>query len=493
MKAKKIFTCQKCGGQSAKWLGRCPECGEWNSFVEETYTTVPAGMAAEEASGGKGMTALRASLAVQSNMTLGAADGLEVIPAWGGAKKVSHSKPKKLAEISTDQTERNPTNYSELDRVLGGGVVGGSLVLIGGDPGIGKSTILMQALAGLGSKVLYVSGEESAQQIKIRAERLDISDDDFYILAENALETIIENIKKLKPNILIIDSIQTIFTNAVASAPGSVSQIRECCGKLMIVAKTLGVATFVVGHITKEGSIAGPKVLEHMVDTVLYFENSSSHTYRILRAVKNRFGSTNEIGVFEMVQGGLKEVSNPSELFLQERPQNSTGSVVVSAIEGSRPILVEVQALVSASNLSMPRRTTLGVESSRVSMLVAVIEKKLDMPLYGHDIFVNVVGGIDLREPSCDLGIVAALLSSYKNVPLSPKLLVCGEVGLAGEVRHVSQIEHRLTEARKLGFDTVVLPQASIDKLDPQAKDLLKGITLQGVRTIQQACDVIFS
>ena len=313
------------------------------------------------------------------------------------------------------------------------------------------------------------------------------------IYAENSFEAILEQIQKIQPKILIIDSIQTIYTSSSTSAPGSVSQIRDCTGKLMVVAKSLGVATFIVGHITKEGSIAGPKILEHMVDTVLYFENSTSHTYRLLRAVKNRFGSTNEIGVFEMVEHGLREVSNPSELFLQERPLNAAGTVVVTAIEGSRPILVEVQALVSSTNLGMPRRTTLGVDHNKVSLIVAIIEKKLDIPLYGHDIFVNVAGGIDLDEPAVDLGIALSLVSSFRNIPLDSKLLVCGEVGLAGEVRHISQLDMRISEAKKLGFRAAIAPKSSLEKLPKTSKDLKRdGFQIIGVSTLSEAINAAF-
>lgn len=472
MKIKKVFACQSCGFQSPKWLGKCPDCSQWNSFAEETYTEQPAHQEAA-----KGAVAVKQAL------------------AKSGGDAGAQSAPKKIEDIDSDESLRVPTRFKELDRVLGGGIVPGSLVLIGGDPGIGKSTILMQALPADSQTILYVSGEESDRQIKLRALRLGIESQNLFIYAENCFESILDQIQKIKPQILIIDSIQTIYTSASTSAPGSVSQIRECTAKLMVTAKTLGVATFIVGHITKEGSIAGPKILEHMVDTVLYFENSSSHTYRLLRAVKNRFGSTNEIGVFEMVESGLREVANPSELFLQERPQNAAGTVVISAIEGSRPILVEVQALVSSTNLGMPRRTTLGVDHNKVSLLVAIIEKKLDLPLYGHDIFVNVAGGIDLDEPAVDLGIALSLISSFRNHPLDSKLLVCGEVGLAGEVRHISQLEMRVTEAKKLGFQSAIVPRSSLEKLPKAFKNEhseKNSFRIIGVTSLSEAMNVAF-
>lgn len=471
MKMKTIFTCQNCGAQAPKWMGRCVECNQWNTLVEETYKEA-------QASDAKGHAAFRATL-----------KGTE-----SAENDAAAIHPLRLSEIRDEDGARMTTRFSELDRVLGGGVVPGSLILIGGDPGIGKSTILMQGLsaesqAGAG-KILYVSGEESAQQIKLRAVRLGMNDENLFIFAENQLESVIEAIQKVKPKLLIIDSIQTVFSSNVQSAPGSVSQVRECTAKLMVTAKTCGIATFIVGHVTKDGSIAGPKVLEHMVDTVLYFEGSSNHAYRILRAVKNRFGSTNEIGVFEMVQSGLREVSNPSELFLQERPVNSPGTVVVSAIEGSRPLLVEVQALVSSSNLNMPRRTTLGIDHNKVSLLVAVIEKKLGLPLYGHDIFVNVAGGIRLDEPAADLGAALALISSFRNQPLDSKLLVCGEVGLAGEVRRVAQLDQRLAEAERLGFRSAIVPKSSLNAL-PKELRVDRKLSIIGVTNIAEAVDAI--
>jgi DNA repair protein RadA/Sms len=446
-------------------MGKCAECNQWNTLVEETYKEASPNDA-------KGHAAFKSSLKTTTSETV----------------------PLKLRDIKGDEALRMRTRFSEFDRVLGGGVVPGSLVLIGGDPGIGKSTILMQGfdptMLGPDDNILYVSGEESAQQIKLRAIRLGMSEDNLYIYAENQLESVIEHIQTLKPKLLIIDSIQTIYSNNIQSAPGSVSQVRECTAKLMVMSKTLGVATFIVGHVTKDGSIAGPKVLEHMVDTVLYFEGSNNHAYRILRAVKNRFGSTNEIGVFEMVQAGLREVTNPSELFLQERPINAPGTVVVSAIEGTRPLLVEVQALVSSSVLNMPRRTTLGIDHNKVSLLVAVIEKKLSLPLYGHDIFVNVAGGIKLDEPAADLGAALALISSFRNQPLDSKLLVCGEVGLAGEVRRVAQLDQRLAEAERLGFRSAIVPKASLSAMTKtQQKE--RKLSVIGVSNLSEALDAI--
>ncbi|MGE4231974.1 MAG: DNA repair protein RadA [Bacteriovoracia bacterium] len=442
---KNIFSCQNCGYQSPKWLGKCPDCNQWNTLVEEKQVDLPKSRhstAATRQESGK-----------------------------------QHS-PQKVSEIVFENEQRFKTKFQEFDRVLGGGIVPGSLVLIGGDPGIGKSTILMQAIESKAGKILYVSGEESASQIKMRALRLGTNknDDSFFVLAENEIELIIAAVEKLKPQVLVIDSIQTIFSNQITSAPGSVSQVRECTGKLMMLAKGLGIATFVVGHVTKDGAIAGPKVLEHMVDTVLYFEGSSNHVYRILRTVKNRFGSTNEIGVFEMVESGLREVSNPSELFLQERPEGLPGTVVVSSQEGSRPILVEIQALVSGSELGMPRRTTLGVDHNKVSLLVAVLEKRLGVALYGHDIFVNVAGGFKINEPSADLGICAALLSSFQNKPIDFKTIYCGEVGLGGEIRRVSQVETRLSEAEKLGFQRAFVPKGNLSQLSKKFKIEIIGI-----------------
>lgn len=457
-KMKSVFSCQGCGYQSPKWLGKCPDCNQWNSFAEETSTPASS-------------QDLRAGL----NQFTGI-----------------QNKPLPLKKITEDSAHRSSTHFQELNRVLGGGIVAGSLVLIGGDPGIGKSTILMQGLRPNQTlrPVLYVSGEESAAQIKLRASRLGVEDDDFYVFAENQLETILDSIKQIKPRLLIIDSIQTVFSSMVQSAPGSVSQVRECTGKLMVCAKTLDIATFIVGHVTKDGAIAGPKVLEHIVDTVLYFEGSNNHPYRILRAVKNRFGSTNEIGVFEMIHSGLREVANPSELFLQERPTNAAGTIVVSALEGSRPILVELQALVSSTNLPTSRRTTLGLDHNKVSLLIAVIEKRLGIPLYGHDVFVNVAGGIYIDEPAVDLGTALALVSSFRNRPLDSKLMVCGEVGLTGEIRRVSQLELRLSEAEKLGFERAIVPKHNLTSLPAGFLKKLKT-SVVGVGHLGEAFELV--
>ncbi|PLX82995.1 MAG: DNA repair protein RadA [Desulfuromonas sp.] len=446
MKHKTVFSCQQCGHQSPKWLGRCPDCAQWNTLVEE---------------------------ALPAAKTKGRAPG----PA---------GRPQRLQEVQAAEEDRIRCGIGEFDRVLGGGVVPGSLTLIGGDPGIGKSTLLLQgvdrlAAAGL---ALYVTGEESTRQVKLRGERLGACAENLYLLAETSLEAILERVKELNPAFLVIDSIQTVFTAALESAPGSVSQVRECAGRLMQLAKGEGVPTFLVGHVTKDGAIAGPRMLEHMVDTVLYFEGDPGHPYRILRAVKNRFGSTNEIGVFEMQEKGLREVSNPSELFLAERPEGAAGSSVVSSLEGSRPILVELQALVSGSSFGTPRRTAMGIDHNRVSLLVAVLEKKVGLSLLSQDIFVNVAGGVRLDEPAVDLGVLAALASSHLNRPVPPRTLLFGEVGLAGEVRAVSRPELRVKEAARLGFDRCLLPAGNLKSIEPPP-----AMELVGVRSVEQALD----
>lgn len=451
MKQKSIYTCQQCGYQSPKWLGKCPDCQQWNSLVEETLAVVK----------GKGKQATAAS-------------GLP---------------PQRLAEVQSTEEDRIRCGIGEFDRVLGGGVVAGSFTLIGGDPGIGKSTLLLQAVDRLAQvgPVLYVTAEESARQVKLRGERLGVAARDLFLLPETALETILDRVRELKPAFLVIDSIQTIFTAALDSAPGSVSQVRECAGRLMQVAKGDGIPTFIVGHVTKDGSIAGPRMLEHMVDTVLYFEGDPGHPYRILRAVKNRFGSTNEIGVFSMGEAGLAEVTNPSELFLAERPEGAAGSAVVPALEGSRPILVELQALVSGSSYGTPRRTTMGIDHNRVSLLVAVLEKKVGLSLLAQDIFLNVAGGVRLAEPAVDLGVMAALASSHLNKPIPPRTILFGEVGLAGEVRAVSRPELRVKEAARLGFDRCVLPAGNLKNLEAPP-----GMELIGVRRAEEALDGLF-
>jgi len=407
-------------------------------------------------------------------------------PAIGGLT----SKATPLDEIEMVGEHRIETGIGEFDRVLGGGVVPGSVVLIGGDPGIGKTTLLLQALPRLAAKddhVLYVSGEESPRQIKMRSQRLGIESIGLLILAETSLQEILKAVQELTPTAIVVDSIQTVYTDELTSAPGSISQVQEVAGKLMWLAKRTGVPVFIIGHVTKEGAIAGPRLLEHIVDTVLYFEGDKGHAYRILRAVKNRFGSTNEIGVFEMKDSGLEEVANPSELFLAERPQKSTGSVVVSSLEGSRPILVELQALVSPTSYAMPKRMANGVELNRVSLLLAVMEKRLGMHLSGQDVYINVVGGMTIDEPAIDLGIVAAVTSSLRERPIDRQTIVFGEVGLGGEVRAISQAELRLKEAVKMGFRRCLLPERNLAKLDP-----VKGVELVGIREVGDALDAIF-
>ena len=435
-KQKNIYNCQKCGFQSPKWMGRCPDCQQWNTFVEE----------------------------------------LPVATSSHSHNLSEPGKPLKLSEVTSREEDRISCGMTEFNRTLGGGVVPGSLILVGGDPGIGKSTLLLQAFAKLAENgpALYVTAEESARQVKLRAERLAIRTDNLYLLAETSLTQIRQRIKELKPAFLVIDSIQTIFSDAIESAPGSVSQVRECTGQLMLQAKGDNLPTFLVGHVTKDGAIAGPRVLEHMVDTVLYFEGSAGHPYRILRAVKNRFGSTNEIGVFEMQEQGLREVSNPSELFLAERPEKSAGSAVVPALEGSRPILVELQALVSGSSFGTPQRTAIGIDHKRVALLIAILEKKVELSLAGQDIFLNVAGGVKLDEPAVDLAAICALASSHLNRVINPHVVMFGEVGLTGEVRAVSQPELRVKEAARLGFTKCILPYGNMKNIEvPENMELL--------------------
>ena len=398
-------------------------------------------------------------------------------------QKECASRPQKLTSVSLEQTSRGSTGMAELDRVLGGGIVEGSLVLVGGDPGIGKSTILLQVcrnLAAEGKKVLYISGEESLQQIRMRADRMGEFADGLLLLCETNLDDIREAIELEKPQIVVIDSIQTMFNEAVSSAPGSVSQVRESTSMLMQIAKGSGITIFIVGHVTKEGIVAGPRVLEHMVDTVLYFEGDRNASYRILRAVKNRFGSTNEIGVFEMTGNGLHEVPNPSEYMLEGRPENASGSVVACSMEGTRPVLIEIQALVCQSNLAYPRRTTDGADLNRVNLLLAVLEKRIGLRVGACDVYVNIAGGMRLREPAVDLGIIMAMISSYKDIVVSDKTIVFGEVGLSGEVRSVSMAKQRVMEAQKLGFDTVILPSVSLKSVGKP-----EGIRLIGVGNIR--------
>ena len=441
-----IFFCQSCGYESSKWMGQCPGCREWNTFVEEVVDKKSAGTLAKQK---------------------GSATEAKVLP---------------ISEIELTSEKRVSTGMKELDRVLGGGIVKGSMVLVGGDPGIGKSTLLLQVCKNLSDekiKVLYISGEESLQQIKIRAERIGTFGDSLKLLCETNLDTIQAVIDREKPQIVVIDSIQTMFNEAVSSAPGSVSQVRESTGVLMQIAKGKGISIFIVGHVTKEGVVAGPRVLEHMVDTVLYFEGDRHAAYRILRGVKNRFGSTNEIGVFEMRQSGLNEVENPSEYMLSGKPVGASGSVVACSMEGTRPILVEVQALVCHSNFGIPRRTAAGTDFNRVNLLMAVLEKRLGLKLADCDAYVNIAGGIKMNEPAMDLGIVLALISSYKDKPVDEKTICFGEVGLSGEVRAVNMAEQRVQEAKKLGFEVCILPEVCRVAM-PQ----VTGIRLVGVNSI---------
>ncbi len=407
------------------------------------------------------------------------------------AMKMAQAKATPIAEIEVVGEDRRLTRIGEFDRVLGGGVIPGAVILIGGDPGIGKTTLLLQALPRLATDaapVLYVSGEESPRQIKLRGQRLGIEHPRLLILAETLLEQILKTAQEMQPAAIVVDSIQTIYTEQMTSAPGSISQVQEAAGQLMWFAKRTGVPVFVIGHVTKEGAIAGPRLLEHIVDTVLYFEGDRGHSYRILRAVKNRFGSTNEIGVFEMKDTGLEEVGNPSELFLAERPQHSTGSVVVSSLEGTRPILVELQALVSSTSYAIPKRVANGVDPNRVSLLIAVMEKRLGVHVSGQDVYVNVVGGLRIDEPATDLGIVAAITSSLREIPVEPGLLILGEVGLGGEVRAISQAELRIREAAKMGFKRCLLPERNLAKLET-----IGGIELIGIQDVREALNVVLA
>ena len=449
-KAKKsVFFCQNCGHEESKWLGQCPACREWNTFVEEKVTSVKAGTVRDK----------------------------------------KEAQIVALSSVETDEDERMMTEMAELDRVLGGGIVPGSLVLVGGDPGIGKSTLLLQVcqrLAAMNKKILYISGEESLKQIKLRANRMGDFSHTLFLLCETNLDMIRGVIEQQTPDMVVIDSIQTMYNEEVGSAPGSVSQVRESTNILMQLAKGLGISIFIVGHVTKEGTVAGPRVLEHMVDTVLYFEGDRHASYRILRAVKNRFGSTNEIGVFEMQKSGLVEVENPSEFMLSGRPEHASGSVVACAMEGTRPMLMEIQALVCKSSFGMPRRTAAGLDYNRVNLLMAVLEKRAGLPLSSYDAYVNIAGGIRMNEPAADLGIVMAIASSYKNKPVSEDAIVFGEVGLSGEVRAVTMPEQRVAEAKKLGFKTCILPEVSLKGLGQ-----VEGIEVIGVRSVNQAMNLL--
>ena len=446
---KIIYACQSCGYQTPKWLGRCPDCGQWNSLVEEIS---PSGMKKPAA--------------------------------------YDMGEPQTIDAISLDPQMRLRSGIAEFDRTLGGGLVPGSLVLIGGDPGIGKSTLVLQVVARLsreGLKTLYLSGEESPQQLKLRAERLAIHSQDLYVVTGTCIENLFEKIETLKPALLVIDSIQTVYTDALPSAPGSVGQVREVASRLLTWSKKTGIPSFLIGHVTKDGAIAGPKVLEHLVDTVLYFERDTSHAFRILRAVKNRYGSTNEIGVFEMKDTGLQEVGNPSRIFLEERPQGASGSVVIPCLEGTRPVLVEIQALVGPSPLGMPRRTAVGVDHNRISLLVAVLGKRMGIEMGDQDIFVNVAGGLRVDEPAADLGIVSAMISSFLDRPVDKNMVVFGEVGLAGEIRGVSQAELRIKEAGKLGFSRCILSRSNLEGCSCRS-----GIDLVGIDSVKSLLEVLF-
>lgn len=447
-KNKTVFFCKECGFESTKWVGQCPGCKEWSTFTEEPVLK-------------------------KSNKPSGI--------------KVTR-EPELLSNIKTEAEFRLSSNIEEFDRVLGGGIVKGSLVLVGGDPGIGKSTLLLQVcreVVNKSKRVLYISGEESLSQIKMRAERLGVFSGELLLLCETNLDLIEETIQKHNPDIVVIDSIQTMFKEDVSSAPGSVSQVREVTSALMQIAKGLGVTVFIIGHVTKEGVVAGPRVLEHMVDTVLYFEGDNYASYRVLRAVKNRFGSTNEIGVFEMQGTGLAEVKNPSEFMLKGRPEGESGSVVAASIEGTRPILVEVQALICRTNFNMPRRTAAGTDYNRVNLLMAVLEKRAGIQLSDCDAYVNVAGGMRITEPALDLAVTTAILSSFKNVSIDSKTVLFGEVGLTGEIRAVNMAEQRVTEAAKMGFELCILPWANKEHIKAP------GIKLIGVKNIQEVMSIL--
>ncbi len=449
-KAKKsVYFCQNCGHEESKWLGQCPMCKEWNTFAEEKVVSIKG----QKSSGEKQVQAVT------------------------------------LSSVTTDEDERMKTELVELDGVLGGGIVPGSLVLVGGDPGIGKSTLLLQVcqkLSAMNKKVLYISGEESLKQIKLRANRMGEFSENLYLLCETSLNLIQTAIEREKPDVVVIDSIQTMYNEEIGSAPGSVSQVRESTNVFMQLAKGMNIAIFIVGHVTKEGTVAGPRVLEHMVDTVLYFEGDRHASYRILRGVKNRFGSTNEIGVFEMRKEGLVEVENPSEFMLSGKPENASGSVVACAMEGTRPMLMEIQALVCKSNFGMPRRTAAGIDYNRVNLLMAVLEKRVGLPLSGYDAYVNIAGGICMNEPAVDLGIIMAVASSYKNRPVSEDTIVFGEVGLSGEVRAVTMPEQRVAEAKKLGFKVCVVPEVSLKSIGK-----VEGIEVIGVKSVNQTMNLL--
>ena len=450
-KIKTKYVCQSCGYETAKWLGKCPECTKWNTFVEE-------------------------------------------IDQKSTKKEVfiidkSSSKPVSINSIESKEEERFTTDINELDRVLGGGIVKGSLVLVGGDPGIGKSTLLIQVssnVANLGKTVLHITGEESESQIKMRAKRLGINSEKLYIFAENNLSIIESYLESVNPELIILDSIQTVFSPEISSAPGTVSQIKEGTSKFMKISKKMGISTFIVGHVTKEGSLAGPKLLEHMVDTVLYFEGERYNTYRLVRAVKNRFGSTNELGVFEMRDLGLVELDNPSKILISEKPKDVAGSVIISTVEGTRPMLLELQALVSPTSFGIPKRTSTGVDYNTVGMLLAVLEKRVGLQIQNQDVYINIVGGIKINEPSIDLGIAISVASSFRNIPIDEDIAVTGEVGLTGEVRAVSFIEKRIAECKKLGFKKIVVPRSNYDVVKET-----KGIEIWPVDNLRQAINIV--
>ncbi|MBT2575761.1 DNA repair protein RadA [Bacillus sp. ISL-51] len=449
-KSKTKFICHSCGYESAKWMGKCPGCGAWNTMVEETIKKAPA------------------------NRRAAFSHSVQTV-----------QKPSPITSIETSEEPRVQTKLGEFNRVLGGGVVKGSLVLIGGDPGIGKSTLLLQVsaqLADTAGSVLYISGEESVTQTKLRADRLGIRSQLLHVLSETDMEYISSAIQEMKPAFVVVDSIQTVYQSDITSAPGSVSQVRECTAELMKIAKTNSIPIFIVGHVTKEGSIAGPRLLEHMVDTVLYFEGERHHTFRILRAVKNRFGSTNEMGIFEMREEGLTEVLNPSEIFLEERSAGASGSSIVASMEGTRPILVEIQALISPTSFGNPRRMATGIDHNRVSLLMAVLEKRVGLLLQNQDAYLKVAGGVKLDEPAIDLAVAVSIASSFRDTPPNPADCFIGEVGLTGEVRRVSRIEQRVKEAAKLGFKRMVIPEANVDGWTKP-----KGIEVVGVANVAEA------
>lgn len=452
-KTQTVFFCKNCGYESAKWMGQCPSCHEWNTFTEEPVVKTGSDSRVKD------------------------------------SKLPNQEKPLYINEIDSKDSNRLSTGFGELDRVLGGGIVEGSLVLVGGEPGIGKSTILLQLagnLAASGKKVIYISGEESLRQIKLRADRIGRIEGELTFLSETNTDRIVNTLERLRPDVAVIDSIQTMYTEEAGTAPGSITQVRESASRLMVSAKSCGIATFLVGHVTKEGTVAGPRVLEHMVDTVLYFEGSGANGYRIIRSAKNRFGSTNEIGVFEMGQGGLSEVLNPSELMLEGRPEDASGAVVACLMEGTRPILMEVQALVTETGFGMPRRQSSGIDYNRLNLLLAVLEKRLGYAMNRFDAYVNITGGMRVNEPATDLAVIMAVISSFKNKVIPADTIIFGEVGLSGEVRAVAHADIRVNEAKKLGFKRVILPKANMSKLGK-----IENIELIPVRSISEAASFL--